>query len=399
MQQQPMQQMSSQQMQQMLAQQHMQQPHMQQMMPNQPQHMQQMMPNQPQHMQQQLMQQQLMQQQLMQQQPMQQQLMQQQPMQQQPMQQQLMQQQPMQQQLMQQQPMQPPNMQQMNPNMIPNQQQQQQNRNFTTKPNQVPMPAPSQSMNPPSNTTPVSIPSTNTTIAPNTLPTIPVQQEPDRSVIHIDSRERNILECSKSNPFSIYMNDGTTCIVCVRDLVTTNIHNDPYLLIQISEYSKSVYENQLNREVHFKLVRVHKDDNCAYYKNTDMETMIRLRDINKVTFNIIRPNGKLLYSYVNDIREASTIAEEQFAEFLDANQELRDRHVEVLTTIPDLIEVHDTVTVFERDIESGLEAKVIIVDKANNRVVLEHLDDSFTSGNNKRILLNKFQVSISLEII
>jgi len=306
-------------------------------------------------------------------------------MQQQPMQQQPMQQQPMQQQPMQQQPMQ-----QMNPNMIPNQQQQQ-NRNFITKPTQVPISTSIQSMNTPSNTAAP----TNTTIAP----TIPVQQEQDRSVIHIDSRERNIAECPKSNPFSIYMNDGTTCLVCVRDLVTTNIHNDPYLLIQISEYTKSVYENQLNREVHFKLVRVHKDDACAYYKNTDMETMIRLRDINKVTFNILRPNGKILYSYVNDVKEAATITEEQRVEFLDANQELRDKNVEVLQTVPDLVEVGDLVTVFEKDVEGGFEAKVIIVDRVNNRIVIEHLDDSFTNGHNKRILLHKFQVSISLEII
>ena len=129
--------------------------------------------------------------------------------------------------------------QQMNPNIIP--QQQQQNRNFTNKPvqpmQQQPMqqqPMQQQPMQP-----------INNTIAPNPMPVsmppsvqvaVPIQQqqEPDRSVIHIDSRERNIVECPKSNPFSIYMNDGTTCLVCIRDLVTTNIHNDPYLLVQIS---------------------------------------------------------------------------------------------------------------------------------------------------------------------
>ena len=230
------------------------------------------------------------------------------------------------------------------------------------------------------------------------VPVTSVQQEPDRSVIHIDSRERNILECPKSNPFSIYMNDGTTCLVCVRDLITNNIHNDPYLLLQISEYNKSVYENQLNREVHFKLVRVHKDNSCAYYKNTDMDTMIRLRDVNKVTFNILRPNGKLLYSYVDDIREANSLSEENRLEFLEDNSGLKDRNVEILETSPDYVEVGDLVTVFEKDVESGAEAKVLTVDRVKNRVVIEHIDDSYTSKN-ARILLNKFQISISLEII
>ena len=160
-----------------------------------------------------------------------------------------------------------------------------------------------------------------------------------------------------------------------------------------------MYENQLNREVHFKLVRVHKDDSCAYYKNTDMETMIRLRDINKVTFNILRPNGKLLYSYVDDIRETASLSEEKRLEFLEAKPELKDKNVEILEAVPDYIEVGDLVTLFEKDVEGGAEKKVLIVDRVNNKVVLEHLDDTVTSGSHKRILLNKFQVSISLEII
>ena len=376
-------------------------------------------PQQMQQMQQQQMQQHMMQQQMNMNQPMPQQMNMNQPMPQQQMnmnqpmpQQQMNMNQPMQQQMnpnmlpqqhMQQMNMNQPMSQQMNPMMpqqqYPIQQQQQQNRNFTTKP----VSTPTQSTN---IATLVTAPVPALAPIPTPLPTpvpvptpIAIQQEPDRSVIHIDSRERNIVECPKSNPFSIYMNDGTTCLVCVRDLVTTNIHNDPYLLLQISEYTKSVYENQLNREVHFKLVRVHKDDSCAYYKNTDMETMIRLRDINKVTFNIIRPNGKLLYSYVNDIREAASLSEEKRVDFLETNPDLKDKNVEVLETVPDHLEVGDLVTVFEKDVDRGAEAKVIIVDRENNRVVLEHVDESFTGGNHKRILLNKFQVSISLEII
>jgi len=366
-----------------------------------------MSPQQMQQMQQQQMQQHMMQQQMNMNQPMPQQMNMNQPMPQQ-----MNMNQPMPQQMnpnmlsqqhMQQMNMNQPMPYQMNPNMMPQQQypiqqqqqQQQQNRNFTTKPT----PTPIQSTN---IAAPVTAPVTAPVPAPVPTPApapIAIQQEPDRSVIHVDSRERNIVECPKSNPFSIYMNDGTTCVVCVRDLVTTNIHNDQYLLVQISENTKSVYENQLNREVHFKLVRVHKDDSCAYYKNTDMETMIRLRDINKVTFNIIRPNGKHLYSYVNDIREAASLSEEKRVEFLEANPELKDKNVEVLETVPDHVEVGDLVTVFEKDVDRGAEAKVIIVDRENNRVVLEHVDESFTGGNHKRILLNKYQVSISLEII
>jgi hypothetical protein len=296
----------------------------------------------------------------------------------------------------------PQNMQQqMNPNMA---HPQQQNRNFTTKP-VVSTPTQSTTSNntvPVQSNVPVQVPLPASMATPANIPApapAPIQQEPDRSVIHIDSRERNIVECPKSNPFSIYMNDGTTCVVCVRDLVTTNIHNDQYLLVQISENNKSVYENQVNREVHFKLVRVHKDDSCAYYKNTDMDTMIRLRDISKITFNIIRPNGKLLYSYVNDIREAASLEEDKLVELVEANHELKDKNIEVLETVLEHLEVGDLVTVFEKDVDSGSEAKVLTINKENNRVVLEHLDNSFTGGNNKRILLNKFQVSISLEII
>ncbi len=377
----------------MMPQQHMQQ----QMMPQQHmQQQQQMMP--PQHMQQQMMPPQHMQQQ---QQHMQQQMtpnmMPTQHIQQQHMQQQMnpnmMPQQNMPQQ-MNPNMMPPQNMQQQmpmqNPNMIPPQQHmQQQNRNFTAKP-----PVPTNTVN----NMPTNAPAPAATIPVPPSTSIPIQQEPDRSVIHVDSRERNIVECPKSNPFSIYMNDGTTCVVCVRDLVTTNIHNDQYLLVQISENTKSVYENQLSREVHFKLVRVHKDDSCAYYKNTDMETMIRLRDINKVTFNIIRPNGKLLYSYVDDIREAANLSEEKRVEFLETNPELKDKNVEILEIVPDHLEVGDLVTVFEKDVDRGAEAKVLTIDRENNKIVLEHVDDSFTGGN-KRILLNKFQISISLEII
>jgi hypothetical protein len=284
----------------------------------------------------------------------------------------------------------------MNPNMIPPVQQ----RNFIAKRPEMPMPM--QQQQPPQPNMPMPMQQQQPPM-PIQQPQIPMStqqpQEQDRSVIHIDSRERNIVECPKSNPFSIYMNDGTTCVVCVRDLVTTNVHNDPYLLVQISENTKSVYENQLAREVHFKLVRVHKDDSCAYYKNTDMETMIRLRDINKVTFNIIRPNGKLLYSYVNDVREAASISEEQRVEFLENNKELSDKNVEVLEITTAYLEPSDMVTVFEKDVESGVEAKVLSVDKTNNRVVIEYTNSNLTSGSNKRVLLNKFQVSISLEII
>jgi hypothetical protein len=299
----------------------------------------------------------------------------------------------------------------MNPNMIPHQQQ----KNFTAKRPEMsmsmPMPMPMQQQQQPS--MPIQqqqLPMPMQQQPPmqqqqppipmsTQLPQQPQQQEQDRSVIHIDSRERNIVECPKSNPFSIYMNDGTTCVVCVRDLVTTNVHNDPYLLVQISENTKSVYENQLSREVHFKLVRVHKDDSCAYYKNTDTETMIRLRDINKVTFNIIRPNGKLLYSYVNDVRESASLSEEKLTEFLENNKELNDKNVEVLEITTTHLEPSDIVTVFEKDVESGVEAKILSVDKVNNRAVIEYTNGNLTSGSNRRVLLNKFQVSISLEII
>ena len=324
-----------------------------------------------------------------------------------PQQQQQMMFQQQQQQMMLQQQQQQPVQNTINPNMIPPQQPQQQ-RNFTTKRPDTPMtmPMPMQQQQPMS--MPMQQPPMPTQVAPMSMPIQqqqqqqplkPIQEEQDRSVIHVDSRERNIVECPKSNPFSIYMNDGTTCVVCVRDLVTMNLHNDPYLLVQISENTKSVYENQLSREVHFKLVRVHKDDTCAYYKNTDMETMIRLRDINKVTFNIIRPNGKLLYSYVNDIRETAPISEEQRVEFLENNKHLKEKNIEVFEIISDQLEPGDVLTVFEKDIEGGVEAKVLRVDKDTNRVVVEYTNGSLTNVSNRRVLLNKFQVSISLEII
>ena len=197
------------------------------------------------------------------------------------------------------------------------------------------------------------------------------------------------------------MNDNTTCLICVRDIIINNIHNDPYLLVQVSEYKKSLYENQLNRDIHFKMVRTNKDQNVSYYKNTDNETMIRLRDIDKVTFNIIRPNGKLLYSYVNDIVDIKLLSDtdkKNYLENMTVITDPEDPNIELVQTNITNVTEGDVLTLFDNEVEKGSETRVIYVDKKENIVILEYIEQS-VKVSYKRALINKFQISISLEII
>ena len=197
------------------------------------------------------------------------------------------------------------------------------------------------------------------------------------------------------------MNDHTTCLVCIRDIVISNIHNDPYLLVQVSEYKKSVYENQLNRDIHFKMIRTNKDQSVSYYKNTDPETMIRIRDTDRVTFNIIRPNGKLLFSYSNDIVDVKIVSEADRKAYLENTVVItnpEEQNIELIQTNVANITEGDTLTLFDNEVEKGDETRVLYVDKKESKVLLEYVE-SKTHTSYKRALINKFQISISLEII
>jgi hypothetical protein len=224
----------------------------------------------------------------------------------------------------------------------------------------------------------------------------------DRSVIHIDSRERNLEKNIKCNPFSIDMNDNITCLISIRDMIISNSITDPYLLVQISEYKNSLYENQLNREVHYKMVRKNKDSQYSYYENTDLETMIRLRNINKITFNVIRPNGKLLYSFINDIIDISKInTEEELTEYLESHsmtESVDKTKLELIDISIDTLVVNDTLILFENELDKGSEVKILHIDKKNKKVLVEYTEPKLLS-NYKKVMINKYQMSISLEII
>lgn len=224
----------------------------------------------------------------------------------------------------------------------------------------------------------------------------------DRSVIHIDSRERNLQEHPKSNPFSIEMSDDMTCLIMIRDMIVSNVTNDPYLLVQISEYKNSLYENQLNRDIHYKMVRKHKDEQFSYYENTDPETMIRLRNISRITFQVIRPNGKLLYSSVQDVCDVTKVYTEEekteYVESVSSLEQLDQKKVEVLELALDHLNLHDTLTLFDDAVEKGDEAQIIHMDRKNKKIVVEYMDGKSSTGYQK-IMIHKYQLSISLEII
>ena len=224
----------------------------------------------------------------------------------------------------------------------------------------------------------------------------------ERSVIHIDSRERNLENNIKCNPFSIDMNDNITCLISIRDMIISNSITDPYLLVQISEYKNSLYENQVNREVHYKMVRKNKDTHYSYYENTDIETMIRLRNINKITFNVIRPNGKLLYSFINDVVHIFKInTDEELTEYLEKYSltDSTDKAKLELIDIPvDTLVVKDTLILFENELDKGSEVIILHIDKKNKKVLVEYTEPKLSS-NYKKVMINKYQISISLEII
>ena len=240
-------------------------------------------------------------------------------------------------------------------------------------------------------------------IVPQTVQQKEVQERSliDRSVIHIDSRERNLQEHVKSNPFSVEMSDDMTCLISIRDMVLSNITNDPYLLVQISEYKNSLYENQLNCNIHYKMIRKSKDEDYSYYTNTDPETMIRLRNISRITFQIIRPNGKLLYSSVQDVCDIKVSTEEEKKEYLSTVSSLVDMDedkLEVLEMSMESLERDDILTLFEETVDKGDEVRVIHMDRKNKKVLVEYMDGK-TSETYQKAMIHKFQLSISLEII
>jgi hypothetical protein len=231
----------------------------------------------------------------------------------------------------------------------------------------------------------------------------PLPAQGDRSVIHIDARERNLEEYPRSNPFSIYMNDNTTCLISVKDMMVSNFTNDGYLLIQISEYNKSVYENQLNRDIQFKLLRTHKDTNFSYYRNVDLERMIKVQDVSRITFNIVRPNGKLLFAQKDNVFNNCTVQ-------MDTSGGGGGNNTAQISigggSHHDLTEA-DTLTLFDKDLEKGVECRVVAgADSAKPQVVqVEWLEGNAAAAataaaaSYKRVMSDKYQISLSLEII
>ena len=172
--------------------------------------------------------------------------------------------------------------------------------------------------------------------------------------------------------------------------MVSNVTNDGYLLIQISEYNKSVYENQLNRDIQFKLLRTHKDANFSYYRNVDLERMIKVQDVSRITFNIVRPNGKLLFAQKDNVYNKCTVQ-------MDNNTS----QISIGGGGHDLVE-GDTLTLFDKDLEKGVECRVVEAATKSQVVQVEWLEGSSAAAaaqNYKRAMSDKYQISLSLEII
>jgi len=174
-------------------------------------------------------------------------------------------------------------------------------------------------------------------------------------------------------------------------MMVSNVTNDGYLLIQISEYNKSVYENQLNRDIHFKLFRTHKDANFSYYRNVDLERMIKVQDVSRITFNIVRPNGKLLFAQKDNVYNNCTVQMDAAAAGKTSKISIGGSH--------DLTEA-DTLTLFDKDLDKGVECRVVAA--ADSQVVqVEWLEGggNAAAATYKRVMSDKYQISLSLEII
>ena len=225
----------------------------------------------------------------------------------------------------------------------------------------------------------------------------------ERSLIHIDSRERDFKTIKCSNPFNIQMINKITCLICVKDLIVNNLYSDPYLLVQIMESSKGVYENQLNSIIHFKLVKVESNRDSSYYKNIDPHTMIRLRDINSITFNIIRPNGKVLYNSFVDLYDIKLESKEDAKAYLENKSVISEMSDKMeLINVDNLENVHleegDMVNLFDKGLEDNIEYKVIYLNKKDNKILLETLENRGLT-NFSKLLISKYQIAITLEII
>ena len=174
-------------------------------------------------------------------------------------------------------------------------------------------------------------------------------------------------------------------------MMVSNVTNDGYLLIQISEYNKSVYENQLNRDIQFKLFRTHKDANFSYYRNVDLERMIKVQDVSRITFNIVRPNGKLLFAQKDNVYNNCTVQ-------MDATDNTSKISIGGGGS-HDLTEA-DTLTLFDKDLDKGIECRVVARTADSQVVQVEWLEgNAAAAAAYKRVMSDKYQISLSLEII
>jgi hypothetical protein len=136
--------------------------------------------------------------------------------------------------------------------------------------------------------------------------------------------------------------------------------------------------------------------------------MIRLRNINKITFNIIRPNGKLLYSNVSDIFNINVISRENAIQYFEKSNTLtsfENNMILITTDNMDLVNVNegDTVALFNNRLDKSDEFKIIYINTRDNIILLEcseskELNPKATELYSK-LLINKYQISITLEII
>jgi hypothetical protein len=222
-------------------------------------------------------------------------------------------------------------------------------------------------------------------------------------LIHIDSRERDFNKIRNCNPFSIQMNTKISCLVSVRDLVISNIYSDPYLLVQIVESNKGVYENQVNNDVHFKLVRVESSRESSYYKNISPQTMVRLRDIMSITFKILRPNGKVLYSSVKDLYDIKVETIEDAKAYIESNSIMSEmsNRMELISmeNVADLnVEEGEYINLFDKLLEDGMDYKILHMNKKENKILVESVE-SRNGTSFSKLMINKYQMAITLEII
>jgi hypothetical protein len=109
----------------------------------------------------------------------------------------------------------------------------------------------------------------------------------------------------------------------------------------------------------------------------------------------------MLYSYTNDVCDITVVSEEEKKCYLETTGVIsnpEDDNVELLEMQFDSLKDGDTLTLFDDEIEKGDEVRIVYVDKKGKKVLVEYVE-SKTLAKYTKALINKYQISISLEII